>query len=652
MKKTLSIILAILMIVTTIPIAFAADSDGVKTELDISKGKIVIADSYVTLNEENVEVDPDGYIITGESQYQDTALKIINNSGEEKTLNVVFKDLYISSMSWATAFCIDGNSPLTLNILLEGSTYIAAHSYAAIEGSIPEARVNFTTTEGSSLKLYDRFGGETSAFSYGFIVSIDGEEVGPDLHIHEYADGVQSCKGYLCSICDKYFGEKDESLHESDGVQDCRGYFCYICNSRYGERGPHKKDWQSCIGWFCNDCQKFNYPDEGDDKKHNWSYGTCYYCKAKFPEDAECLHDWDMESQCKKCAYKCEHQLVENNICSVCNSEMNFTLTTGDTVTYHKFFAPALNQAENGSKITLINDYYYGDNYEVFIQKDIIIDINGHKWCPETYLTMHILADVTITGSTGKGDFIPSLYIHSLCKLYDGYYSSVMLENSEIELDDLLPQCRVFTEVEAYDSALYENLAVTGKHSFTEYKEVKAPACVAEGLMVAECDNGCGETDEKEIEALNHKDTLVKVDAKAPTCTEIGWDAYEYCTACTYTTYVEKEALKHSFTKYEVTEEAKCGVAGKEVAVCDRGCGATDEKAVEALTHKDADGDYKCDNGCGHEFEKPAPEEPTDKACDHLCHKAGFMGFIWKIVKFFWKLFKMNPVCECGAAHY
>ena len=32
--------------------------------------------------------------------------------------------------------------------------------------------------------------------------------------------------------------------------------------------------------------------------------------------------------------------------------------------------------------------------------------------------------------------------------------------------------------------------------------------------------------------------------------------------------------------------------------------------------------------------------------------KGGFMGFIWKIVKFFSKLFKANPVCECGAAHY
>ena len=91
------------------------------------------------------------------------------------------------------------------------------------------------------------------------------------------------------------------------------------------------------------------------------------------------------------------------------------------------------------------------------------------------------------------------------------------------------------------------------------------------------------------------------------------------CTLCgeTVTREVENSALKHSFTKYEVTEEAKCGVEGKEVATCDIGCGETDEKAIEALTHTDADGDYICDNGCGYEFEKPAPEEPTDD--DEIC---------------------------------
>ncbi len=49
-----------------------------------------------------------------------------------------------------------------------------------------------------------------------------------------------------------------------------------------------------------------------------------------------------------------------------------------------------------------------------------------------------------------------------------------------------------------------------------------------------------------------------------------------------------------------------------------------------------------------------APNEPDDPSqnCSHLCHSDGIMGFFWKILRFFWKLFGMNPVCECGTAHY
>lgn len=38
--------------------------------------------------------------------------------------------------------------------------------------------------------------------------------------------------------------------------------------------------------------------------------------------------------------------------------------------------------------------------------------------------------------------------------------------------------------------------------------------------------------------------------------------------------------------------------------------------------------------------------------CDHMCHQSGIVGFFWKIVSFFSKLFGLNPVCECGVKHY
>ena len=38
--------------------------------------------------------------------------------------------------------------------------------------------------------------------------------------------------------------------------------------------------------------------------------------------------------------------------------------------------------------------------------------------------------------------------------------------------------------------------------------------------------------------------------------------------------------------------------------------------------------------------------------CNHVCHRDGFMGFLWSIVNFFNRIFGLNPFCVCGAAHY
>ena len=55
------------------------------------------------------------------------------------------------------------------------------------------------------------------------------------------------------------------------------------------------------------------------------------------------------------------------------------------------------------------------------------------------------------------------------------------------------------------------------------------------------------------------------------------------------------------------------------------------------------------------EQEEPEPpEQPDDPSatCTHICHKGGISAFFYKIARFFWKLFKTNKYCSCGAAHY
>lgn len=150
----------------------------------------------------------------------------------------------------------------------------------------------------------------------------------------------------------------------------------------------------------------------------------------------------------------------------------------------------------------------------------------------------------------------------------------------------------------------------------------------------------------------------------------IGWD--NATDECEYVTrdmvftavYAEEE---HSFTTYVVDENA--GLGGKIlVSHCDDNCGATDEISIitSCAEHTDNDNDGICDN-CNTEVVSDAPDTPevpdmpggadtpdtpSVDDCDHLCHKDGIMGFFWKIIRFFQKLFKANPVCECGMAHY
>ena len=95
--------------------------------------------------------------------------------------------------------------------------------------------------------------------------------------------------------------------------------------------------------------------------------------------------------------------------------------------------------------------------------------------------------------------------------------------------------------------------------------------------------------------------------------------------------------LPHNYSS--VVTEATCETGGYTTYTCSCGDTYTGDK-TPAKGHDYAEG--MCKN-CG--------DSKIDN-CSCNCHKGGFIGFIWKIVQFFWKLFKMNPICSCGVAHY
>ena len=125
----------------------------------------------------------------------------------------------------------------------------------------------------------------------------------------------------------------------------------------------------------------------------------------------------------------------------------------------------------------------------------------------------------------------------------------------------------------------------------------------------------------------------------APTCTAKGFTTYT-CSSCG-DVYTDSETamLGHNMSGYVVTKQPTCTEKGSERSTCTR-CTHSVERSIAEKEHSYQNG--VC-TSCG---------KSKVENCSHLCHKGGFMGFIWKIVRFFWKLFKMNPVCDCGMKHY
>lgn len=140
--------------------------------------------------------------------------------------------------------------------------------------------------------------------------------------------------------------------------------------------------------------------------------------------------------------------------------------------------------------------------------------------------------------------------------------------------------------------------------------------------------------------ALGHKH---EGKVTSPTCTEKGYTTYT-CSVCgdTYTAN-EKASLGHNMSEIIPILAPSCENEGQDMIKCSR-CDYSEIHQTEAMGHYDNDGNNACDD-CGKELS-------ASSKCSCNCHKTGFMSFIWKILRFFYKLFGMNKVCGCGVAHY
>ncbi|MCM1365065.1 MAG: GBS Bsp-like repeat-containing protein [Faecalibacterium sp.] len=184
-------------------------------------------------------------------------------------------------------------------------------------------------------------------------------------------------------------------------------------------------------------------------------------------------------------------------------------------------------------------------------------------------------------------------------------------------------------------------------HSYTS-TVTKAATCTQTGTKTFKC-SICGNTYTESIPATGHKAVTDK--AIAATCTSEGKTEGSHCSVCGTAIKAQTTVakLEHKYTA--TVNQPDCTKEGEKVYTCSV-CGDTyTEMIPPMLNHTDANNDGKCDI-CGKDADIASIDPITPDTCDHLCHKSGFVGFIYKLILPLWKLFKINKTCSCGAAHY
>lgn len=177
-------------------------------------------------------------------------------------------------------------------------------------------------------------------------------------------------------------------------------------------------------------------------------------------------------------------------------------------------------------------------------------------------------------------------------------------------------------------------------HSYSDGWTIdKAATCTETGVKSKHCTRCDAKREVTQITAAGHsyKDTVT-----VPTCTADGFTTHT-CTVCGEI-YVDSIVPAKGHSYQTITNKPTCENDGSVVEICSI-CGDTGTvEVLKATGHIDSDSDGKCDS-CGKQLD-------ASKNCSCLCHKSGFMGFIYKIVRIFWKLFRIKKTCACGAVHY
>ncbi len=586
LKKTLSIILTILMIVTTVPLAFAA-GDGTPLIIDLSE----VTSSYAEIGNGYDYYDEDGYIITGTNQ--NASVNIIEETA-----------LTLSNLTLGELYFNNAPDDSVINITLDGTTEVTEYI------SLYRAHLIFDGGETDILKApHFTTGGNSGS------VTVNGGNIILDC-VTEYnistitCDGGFTINGGTVTASNNYFyvvshyvtlngGElniistaADREAISSDITMD-KGTLLTVSGA-YGLISKDHGDILKADGLTESDYFFVRYDTESE-------FVPVYDIKAALDGKnyAEIKvdtheHDFDNFGKCI-CGYECPHESYTDGVCENCGYEC--THSWGEGVL---------------TRPTLVGAGGI---------------VGGEHWQEGYYTYTCSLCGDTYTEAVERAD--GSAFNYAVWEIKDCIGNEMLTQEARDEIH------------QSYLGVLENNSEFVDEEGF-----------IRDDLIASEQ----GIIDEAVAELQKIIDTA---EAKIASGEYVKADYSEIDEAIK----AVDEALENATISEEMANELSDIKAQLETLKADSNTSAADLAnnglfdRVETITetmnncadgnHTDADGDFLCDYGCGHEFEKPA-----DTDCDHLCHKDGILGFFWKIISFFQRLFGIEQYCDCGALHY
>ena len=127
----------------------------------------------------------------------------------------------------------------------------------------------------------------------------------------------------------------------------------------------------------------------------HWTDGMCDLCGKICPHE-----EWK-NGKCAVCGYPCPHEDVTENggvyTCDICGLTMTVMVETADGISYTTDLAAALNNAEDGTTVTLLGDVSLENSAYIKDGKEVTLNLNDHNITRAGWQT------IQVKGNTGDG---------------------------------------------------------------------------------------------------------------------------------------------------------------------------------------------------------------------------------------------------------